>query len=78
MQQVTLEEARTRLEGLIAALKPGEDVVITQQGRPVARLVAEFGCPATPRQPGSAVGQLTIISEDDGHLADFQEYMPTR
>ena len=29
-----------------------------------------------PRQPGSAKGRLTILVEDDEHLADFQEYMP--
>jgi len=27
------------------------------------------------RQPGSACGLLTILSEDDEHLADFQDYM---
>lgn len=30
-----------------------------------------------PRQPGSARGKLTIITEDDEHLRDFQEYMPS-
>jgi bifunctional DNA-binding transcriptional regulator/antitoxin component of YhaV-PrlF toxin-antitoxin module len=27
------------------------------------------------RQPGSAKGILTILSEDDEHLEDFREYM---
>jgi prevent-host-death family protein len=78
MQSVTLQDAQAHLEGLIAALKPGEECVITQQGHPVARLVAESSPPRKPRQPGSAVGQLTILAEDDEHLADFKEYMPTR
>jgi hypothetical protein len=30
-----------------------------------------------PRQPGSAKGKLRIIAEDDEHLRDFQEYMPS-
>ncbi len=28
-----------------------------------------------PRRPGSAVGRLLVIAEDDEHLKDFQEYM---
>ena len=27
------------------------------------------------RQPGSAKGILHVLSEDDGHLDDFKEYM---
>jgi antitoxin (DNA-binding transcriptional repressor) of toxin-antitoxin stability system len=72
---VTIEEAQARLPGLIAELKPGEAVLITQDDRPVARLVAERKA-RKPRNPGSAVGQLTIVSEDDEHLKDFKEYMP--
>ena len=28
-----------------------------------------------PCQPGTAKGILTILAEDDEHLADFREYM---
>jgi bifunctional DNA-binding transcriptional regulator/antitoxin component of YhaV-PrlF toxin-antitoxin module len=28
------------------------------------------------RQPGSAKGILTVLSEDDEHLDDFEAYMP--
>ncbi len=28
------------------------------------------------RQPGSAIGKLTIIEDDNAHLEDFKEYMP--
>jgi len=30
---------------------------------------------AGPRQPGSAIGKLTITEDDDAHLEDFKEYM---
>ncbi len=76
MQTITLEEAQVRLGSLIATLKAGEEVVITQHDRPVARLIAESTPTGKPRQPGSAVGQLVILQEDDEHLKDFQEYMP--
>lgn len=32
--------------------------------------------PTKRRQPGSAKGILTLLSEDDEHLDDFKEYMP--
>ncbi len=76
MTTATLEEAQAHLPLLIANLKPGEDVLITQGDRPVARLVAEPVRQRKPRRPGGAVGELIIVEEDDEHLEDFKEYMP--
>ena len=76
MTTVTLEEAQANLATLIAKLKPGEEVLITQQGRALARLLAEPTDQRAPRRPGSAIGQLTIVEDDDAHLHDFKEYMP--
>ena len=76
MASVSVEVAQARLPGLISALKPGEELLITQQGRTVARLTAESRETRRPRQPGSAVGMLTIVSDDDSHLDDFRAYMP--
>ena len=73
---VTVEEVQSQLRDLIAGLKPGEELLITDQNRTVARLVAERAHSRQPRQPGSAVGKLVIVSEDDDHLADFNEYLP--
>jgi len=72
---VTLEEAKARLAELIDKLTPGEEVVITREERPVARLVRS-GPTRKPRQPGSCKGRLTIVSDDDEHLEHFTEYMP--
>lgn len=72
---VTLEEAKARLAELIDHLSPGDEIVITRKQQPVARLVSNR--PARkPRQPGSGKGMLTIVSDDDEHLEDFEEYMP--
>lgn len=76
MTTVTLEEAQANLAGLIAELKPGDEVLITQQDRPIARLTMEPNNMRTPRRPGSAVGKLSIVEDDDTHLDDFREYMP--
>ena len=76
MPQITLTEAQLHLCELIAKLQPGEEVQICQDDRPIARLTIEPRKTRKPRQPGSAVGTLTIVSDDDDHLEAFSEYMP--
>jgi prevent-host-death family protein len=41
MSTVTIEDAKARLSELIEQLHPGEEVIITRDQKPVARLVAE-------------------------------------
>ncbi|HEY6329664.1 MAG TPA: type II toxin-antitoxin system prevent-host-death family antitoxin [Blastocatellia bacterium] len=72
---VTVQEAQARLEELIARLEPGDEMVITKNDVPVARLVAEGRVEKRERQPGSAVGKFFVHTEDDEHLEDFEEYM---
>jgi prevent-host-death family protein len=76
MPTVSIEEAHTRLPELIDRLASGEELVITRNGLPVARLIGEKPEPRRPQEPGSAVGKLLIGSEDDDHLEDFKDYMP--
>ncbi|HMZ79660.1 MAG TPA: hypothetical protein PLL06_08165 [Acidobacteriota bacterium] len=74
-QTVTLEEAQARLPELIARLSPGDDLVILQNERAIAhlQLISE-----EKPQPvfGSCKGKLIMVSEDDSHLEDFNDYMP--
>jgi prevent-host-death family protein len=72
---VPLQEAQARLPELIDRLAPGDEVVITQNNRPVAKLVSSRSA-RKPRQPGNCKGMLTILSEGDEHLEHFREYMP--
>jgi antitoxin (DNA-binding transcriptional repressor) of toxin-antitoxin stability system len=74
--QITVAEAQLHLPELIAGLQPGEEVQIFSEERLVARLIAELPATRKPRQPGSAAGTLTILSDDQEHLADFAGYMP--
>lgn len=76
METITLEDAQARLPELLAGLRPGEEVRITAGDRPVARLVAEPAPRRAARRPGSAIGRLVIVAEDDEHLGDFRDYMP--
>jgi antitoxin (DNA-binding transcriptional repressor) of toxin-antitoxin stability system len=76
MTTISIEQAQADLAGLIARMGPGEECLITQRGRTVARLVAEQAGTRQRRRAGSAVGKLTVVEEDDAHLDDFKEYMP--
>ena len=71
---VELDVAQTTLKEIIAGLKPDEEVVIVQNDKPVARISAPKP-ERRPRVPGLMKGKLTIVSEDDDHLKDFEEYM---
>ncbi len=76
MTTISIQEAQAHLRELIAGMQPGEELLITQQDQPVARLVAESAKQRRPRKPGSAIGRLEIVEDDEAHLDDFSEYMP--
>ena len=75
MNAITLEQAQAQLPDLIHKLTPGEEIVITENNQPVAKLVASPAEKPRPL-PGRGKGMLTIVAEDDEHLEDFKEYMP--
>jgi antitoxin (DNA-binding transcriptional repressor) of toxin-antitoxin stability system len=75
MSEIQISDAKQDLAGLIAALEPGEEVVIVDEGKRIAVIRKEpehdFGCKA-----GSASGKILFMSEDfDAPLDDFSEYM---
>jgi antitoxin (DNA-binding transcriptional repressor) of toxin-antitoxin stability system len=73
---ISIEEAQTKLPDIIDKLGPGEEVVITKDDQPVAKLVSQQTAARRSRQPGSAKGMLVINVEDEEHLEDLKEYMP--
>jgi prevent-host-death family protein len=54
--QVNVQEAKTRLSQILAAVERGEDVVIARDGTPVARLVP-VAAPAA-REVGFVAGTV--------------------
>ena len=76
MSTMTIEEAQAKLPEVIDKLAPGEEVIITRNEQPVAKLVGQQRPIRMPRRPGSAKGKLVILAEDDEHLEDFKDYMP--
>jgi antitoxin (DNA-binding transcriptional repressor) of toxin-antitoxin stability system len=74
--RISLEEAQATLSEIIGTLGPGEEVVITKDDQPVAKLVGQQKAARRSPQPGSAKGMLIINVEDEEHLEDFKAYMP--
>ena len=74
MHQIDIEEAKTHLPDLVEAALSGIEVIITQDNRPVVKLV-----PLAPSKPhplfGSAAGLITISEDFDAPLEDFKDYM---
>jgi antitoxin (DNA-binding transcriptional repressor) of toxin-antitoxin stability system len=76
MPTVTLQEAQSRLPDLIHNLTPGDEVVITENSQPVARLFRTEPKTQWPCKAGSARGTPHWMAPDfDAPLEDFKEYM---
>lgn len=74
--KISLEEVQAKLPEIVHGLGEGDEVVIVEGRRTVARLLGPSAAKRRTRQPGSARGRLTVLSEDDEHLSDFRGYMP--
>ena len=73
---VALEDAQARLGELIARLLPGEEIVITDAARPLARIVGEPKPAPQPRRLGTLKGTVLYFAPDfDAPLDDFKDYM---
>jgi prevent-host-death family protein len=75
---VTVDEAQAKLKDLIHQLAPGDEIIITENAQPVAKLVS--GQPKPPPglrpPPGLGKGMITYIAPDfDAPLEDMKEYM---
>lgn len=74
MSTVSLEEAQAHLAELIEHLKPGEEVIITQGGLPLAR-VRKTEAHSWPCTAGIyAKPDFWMAKDFDAPLDDFQEY----
>jgi prevent-host-death family protein len=75
MSTVSVREAQARLSELIRKLKPDDEVVITENDEPVARLLPASARPKK-RTLGSLRGTVTHMAADfDAPLHEFREYM---
>jgi antitoxin (DNA-binding transcriptional repressor) of toxin-antitoxin stability system len=85
MSTITLQEAQANLAELVHRLAPGEGVTITENDRPVARLIVPLVAPTRPPRPrppitgvpkaGSCEGLFVVPDDFKEPLEEMREYM---
>jgi antitoxin (DNA-binding transcriptional repressor) of toxin-antitoxin stability system len=71
---IPVEEAQATLQELIDKLAPGEEVILTENQQPVAKLIGAR--PLRERKLGTLRGTVLYVAPDfDAPLEDFKEYM---
>jgi prevent-host-death family protein len=76
--RVTVQQAESHLASLIDEARRGEDVVITHNGEPAARLAPIAAADRRTRR-GTARGLILPLADDfDAPLDDLREYMQRR
>jgi antitoxin (DNA-binding transcriptional repressor) of toxin-antitoxin stability system len=72
---ISLEQASTQLSGLVRAMGPGDEIVLTDNDKPIARIVPSSILPK--RVAGTCKGMLEILDDSDEVILDhFKEYLP--
>lgn len=75
---ISVDEAQAKLKELIHQMPPGDEVIITGNQQPVAKLVSERAKPQAGQRPGPGLcrGMITHIAPDfDAPLDDMKESM---
>ena len=75
MTRIDVSRVCERLPELIEEAMAGNEVLITQEERPLVRLVPAPEAPRKRRTFGSAKGLIKIADDFDEPLEDFREYM---
>ncbi len=75
MPTVTIQEAQAQLPDLIHHLSVGDELVITENNQPVARLARTEPQQQWPCKAGSAKGKIRMAADFDAPLGEFSEYM---
>jgi antitoxin (DNA-binding transcriptional repressor) of toxin-antitoxin stability system len=75
MPTLNLDDVQAHLREIVIALQPGEEVVLTDNGQPLAKLVRTERT-SWPCKAGSAKDKILWIAPDfDAPLEEFKEYM---
>ncbi len=76
MTTLSIHEAQAKLPELIHRLSPGEELILTENDQPVARLTLTAPPERKPRRPGTLRGTVLYMAPDfDAPLEEFKEYM---
>ena len=75
---MAVEDIKVTLPELIDSMTPGDEVILTRNRQPVAKLVSEAPKPAPKQRPGPGLckGMITYMASDfDAPLDCMKEYM---
>jgi antitoxin (DNA-binding transcriptional repressor) of toxin-antitoxin stability system len=75
---MAVEDIKVTLPELIDSLTPGDEVILTRNQKPVAKLVSEAPKPVPKQRPGPGLGKgmITFIAPDfDAPLDFMKEYI---
>jgi len=76
MGQIELKDAQEHLLELVKRAAKGEEVIISEANKPLAKLISAAPLSAVQkRQFGSAKGLIEMSDDFDEPLEDFREYM---
>ena len=70
---MALEDFKVTLPELLDSLTPGDEVILTRNRQPVAKLVSEPAKHRQPRKAGNCIGMIRIVADDGEHLEGFEE-----
>ena len=73
MQQVSVDEAKTKFEYLIQATIDGEEVVVTKNGEPVVKFVP-VAFKYKPQFGSANHLNISLADDFDSPLPDFADY----
>lgn len=71
---VDLKQAQSRLEELVGEAALGEEVILTREGQPVAKIIPVIQ-PVARRHFGSAKGLIRMRPNFDEPLENFRKYV---
>jgi antitoxin (DNA-binding transcriptional repressor) of toxin-antitoxin stability system len=75
MSTLSLDDAQANLRMILAGLQPGEEIVLTDNGQELAKIVKTVRT-SWPCKAGSAKGKILYMAPDfDAPLEEFKEYM---
>ena len=69
MTIIDIHKAKTHFSELVSQVLVGEEVIITESGNPIAKLVP-YQHSDEPRKPGSWVGQIHMADDFDDELPE--------
>jgi len=78
MRQASVSQVKATLRACLAWVKAGEEVVVTERGTPIAKIVPVLRSPAPLPASLAALEQAGLVTRGSGHVPDEVWALPAR